>query len=217
LLDSGGGLANLVYVDNLVDAAILAASAKCPSGSALIVNEEEWPMTWAEFFLPQMRRAFGERTVIADLSTNELQELAARHRRSRSFPTVFREAVRNHAACAEWVATNPLFRGWQALRKLPKRPGLQAQRLAPASRSAPGDPLTQNKLRLVASISQLRTFPYGYFFLSFFTTRTVFRSGRARQWLGWRPLMGRHAAMTETLAWIERAYPGASAERLPEQ
>jgi predicted dehydrogenase/nucleoside-diphosphate-sugar epimerase len=216
LLDSGGGLANLVYVDNLVDAAILAASAKCPSGSALIVNEEEWPMTWAEFFLPQMRRAFGEQATIVNLTTQELQELAAKHQHSRSFPTVFREAVRNHAACAEWVAGNPLFRVWQSLRK-PWSRHAQVKQLAPASRPAPVDSMSQGKLRLVVAISQLRTFPYGPFFLSFFTTRAQFRSGRARQLLGWRPLMGRHAAMTETLAWIERAYPGASAERLPEQ
>jgi hypothetical protein len=178
----------------------------------MIVNEEQWRMTWAEFFLPQMRRAFGERTALVDLSTDELQAQGARHRRSRSFPTVFREAVRNHAACAEWVSKNPLFKHWQSLRKLPRRPEVKAQKHASASRSAVVDPLLQNKLRLIAAMSQLRTFPYGRFFLSFFTTQASYRSGRAHELLGWQPRVNREKAMAETLAWVAHAYPHNDAE-----
>jgi nucleoside-diphosphate-sugar epimerase len=72
--------------------------------------------------------------------------------------------------------------------------------------------LAQGKRRLEASISQLRSFPYGPFFQSFFTTRASYRSGRAHELLGWHPRVDRAAAMVETLAWVARAYPRDDAE-----
>ncbi len=210
LLDSGQGLANLVYVDNLVEAALLAADADCPSGSAMIVNEEEWPITWSEFYLPQMRRAFGDDIAVPDVVMTTLRQLAAVHRRERSFPTVFRQAIRNYPACADWVSRNRLFRGWQRLRSAVR--GKPAVGQSAPTTPRPADPAREHRKTLEASVSQAREFPYAEFFQSFFSTQAIYRSDRARHWLGWHPRVDRAAAMTETLAWVARAYPHDDAQ-----
>jgi hypothetical protein len=66
----------------------------------------------------------------------------------------------------------------------------------------------QDTMRLEAIISQSRSFPYGPFYLSFFTTQASYRSDGARKLLAWRPRVDRQTAMKETLKWIERANPG---------
>ncbi|MFC1605447.1 NAD-dependent epimerase/dehydratase family protein [Pseudomonadota bacterium] len=207
LTDSGRGLANLVYVDNLVEAAILASKAECPSGSTMIINEEEWPMTWADFFAPQMKRAFGDDTVILDLPTSALVELGTEHRRNHAFPAVFRQAIRSHAPSAEWVSRNQLFRGWKAARNWRRRRVAASEQLAQSSRRGTVDQAAKLRMLLECSLKQSRSFPCGPFFLSFYTTQAIFRSDRARSYLGWRPRIDRQTAMNETLGWVERAYP----------
>ena len=209
LLEAGRGNANLVYVDNLVDAAMRAATASCRSGSTFLINEEEWPSSWAEFFIPQMREAFDNASVLPQLSSAELVGLAVQHRRSRSFPTVVRQAIRNHPACAEWLANHALFRVWKFFTRMSV--SAQPSASAPAHpEGQAGTPHSSSLAELQSKILQARTFPYGAFYQSFFATSAVYRSGKARQELGWRPRVDRESAMEETLAWIRRAYPRRS-------
>src|SRR5262249_59076022 len=48
LVDGGAGLANLVFVEDLVDAMWAAAEAPGASGTACLVSGER-PVTWAEY------------------------------------------------------------------------------------------------------------------------------------------------------------------------
>lgn len=209
LLESGRGLANLVYVDNLAEAAILAADAKCQSGSCFIVNEEEWPMTWAEFLVPQIKRAFGVEMPIPDLSVARLTVLETEHRQARSFPTVIRKAIRSHAASAEWVSNHPMFRVWKKIGGWVRRPedrSQHSQHSQTTARQLAAGSIEHKTRGLEENISQFRSFPYGPFYRSFFTTQSVFRSDGARNVFSWRPNVDRRKAMRETLTWIERAY-----------
>ncbi|MGA8261596.1 MAG: NAD(P)-dependent oxidoreductase, partial [Arenicellales bacterium] len=206
LLEGGRGLANLVYVDNLAEAAILAGTARCESGSTFIINEEEWPCTWAEFFLPLIRLAFGAGTVIPDLSREELTALAKEHRRRRSFPEVLRQAVRNYPACGEWLGDSRLFQLWRQRQIfLRSNEGTSTETVRSEGAIDGGSNSLKHQLR--EKVLRLRHFPYGGFYTSFFDSQAVYRSDVARATLGWRPSVDRVAAMNATLEWVERAYP----------
>jgi len=63
LVDGGGGLANAVYVDDLVSAMLLAAVKEAAVGEAFLISGEE-PVTWKELFGRFERMLGGEpRTV----------------------------------------------------------------------------------------------------------------------------------------------------------
>jgi hypothetical protein len=210
LLDGGKGLANLVYVDNLVDAALLAARAPCPSGSAFIINEEEWPASWAEFLTPQMQAAFGDDVRVIDVPTESLRRIGAGHAREHSFPMVFRQAIRSHAASAAWVSGHPLFRAWKSLQSRLRGRSALASPIANPAVPEVADRAASARAELEARLSRLPKFPYGDFYLRFFGTKASFRSDAARTQLGWMPRVDRGTAMAETLAWVERAYPRKS-------
>ncbi|PYV19200.1 MAG: hypothetical protein DMG21_02305 [Acidobacteria bacterium] len=55
LVDEGQGLLNYVYIDNLVDAVILALESDKAAGDAFIVNDGA--VTWCEFFMAFARMA----------------------------------------------------------------------------------------------------------------------------------------------------------------
>jgi len=49
LVNGGNGIANIVYIDNLIDAILLAIKKKDVVGEAFIVNDEEY-ITWEDFY-----------------------------------------------------------------------------------------------------------------------------------------------------------------------
>lgn len=54
LVDEGAGTCYAVYVDNLVDAMLLAGQASVGSGEAFLITDDQ-PCTWAEFFMEYAR------------------------------------------------------------------------------------------------------------------------------------------------------------------
>jgi nucleoside-diphosphate-sugar epimerase len=55
LIEEGQGLLNYVYIDNLVDAVVLALREEAAAGEAFIVNDGA--VTWCEFFMAYARMA----------------------------------------------------------------------------------------------------------------------------------------------------------------
>lgn len=49
LVDGGTGTCNAVYVDNLVDAILLAGQTRAAAGEAFLITDDQ-PSTWADFF-----------------------------------------------------------------------------------------------------------------------------------------------------------------------
>ena len=62
LVDGGAGLCNLVYVDDVASALLLAATAEGAAGEAFLVSGEA-PVTWREFFGAYQRMLPGSSTV----------------------------------------------------------------------------------------------------------------------------------------------------------
>lgn len=208
-VEQGRGRANLVYVDNLVDAILLAATAPGIAGECFLVNEEERETTWGEYFSDLANAAFGS-SAWPSFSAAEVGDLKAEWSRRNRFPGVLRNAVRAHPATREWLAANPLFRGWQKLRRLGRYSDATAE-LATSSASDPIAPCVEDRKALLRErlVGDRRCF-YDASYGLFFASRAVYRSAEARRRLGWAPRVGREEAMEATRAWVRRAYGQAS-------
>lgn len=91
LVDDGQGICNTTYVDNLVEAIFLAATADGVDGHAFLIGDRE-TVTWAEFYAP-VAAALGidlKEIPRADVTGEapDLRELAGRIRASSPFQSL---------------------------------------------------------------------------------------------------------------------------------
>jgi len=205
-VDGGQGRANLVYVDNLVDAILLAANAPGIGGSSFIVNEEEHAVTWREYFAELAQAAFDRVPEVPSFTREEVIDLQREWQRRNTFPGVLRAAVRAHPGAREWLATKPLFRAWQGLRS--------AGRAEPAARAMPAPkpvaaPVADTKALLREAIVGDRRCYIDAAYAAFFSSRATYSSAQLRTRLGWAPRVGREEAMSSTRDWAARAYKGS--------
>jgi nucleoside-diphosphate-sugar epimerase/predicted dehydrogenase len=205
-VDGGQGRANLVYVDNLVDAILLAANAPEIGGSTFLVNEEEHAVTWGEYFAELAKAAFKRAPEAPSFTREEVADLQREWRRRNSFPGVLRAAVRAHPGAREWLAAKPLFRAWQGLRSV--------GRTGPAVAAAPvprpvAVPAADAKVLLREAIVGDRRCYIDEAYAAFFSSRATYSSAQARTRLGWSPRVGRDEAMASTRDWAARAYKGS--------
>ncbi|HLJ93374.1 MAG TPA: NAD-dependent epimerase/dehydratase family protein [Gemmataceae bacterium] len=75
LVDQGLGTCHAVYVDNLVDAMLLAGVASGVDGAAFLITDDQ-PCSWAEFFLAYARMV--GKTALPSVSATGLKDRAAR-------------------------------------------------------------------------------------------------------------------------------------------
>lgn len=95
LIDGGHGLCNAVYVDDVVDAIVLAATTQGIEGEAFLISGPE-PVPWATFY-GAFESILGARRTI-DVPRADLPHLARLEQR------------RSRRALREWVGTS--IRGW---------------------------------------------------------------------------------------------------------
>lgn len=106
LPDHGQGLCNAVYVDDVADAMILAATAPDLAGEAFIISGAQ-PVTWREFF-EVYAEALGVDTIAyADLRSTEKEDESAGGR--------LKALVRNPLAIANWWPVQKALNGLRAL------------------------------------------------------------------------------------------------------
>lgn len=207
LFDEGRAAANLVFVNNLVDAILLAVEKPGISGRRYIVNEDDSATSWAEFYGTLSLAAFGVPiSRFPSLSRAELDTICARWRAQHGFPRVFREAVRASLAASDWLNDKAIFKAWKALRRPAHRvpePGPSQEWLgatvdAPTTTAA----LEALKNRLLAQRRLFVSESTG----RFYTTCACYSSAKIRDELGWRPRMDRANALRATAEWAEHAY-----------
>jgi len=90
LIDGGGGLANAVYVDDLVSAMLLAAVKESAVGQAFLISGDE-PVTWKELF-GRFERMLGAESRMVEMT--EAEALAHWRRWKRRQPRALGEALR---------------------------------------------------------------------------------------------------------------------------
>jgi nucleoside-diphosphate-sugar epimerase len=214
LHESGQGMANLVYVGNLVDAILLAASRPVASGSRYIVNEDGEVTCWADFYGRLSEAAFGVPiTTYPSISLKELEMICARWRRQHQFPNVLREAIRASPAAVDWLVAQGWFKAWRAWRGRGREndaatthtPAIDTDSAAlPAQDAAAADASARKALheRLLAQRRLFVDESTG----RFFSTRSVYSSQRIRSELGWVPRIAREKALAFTETWAADTY-----------
>jgi nucleoside-diphosphate-sugar epimerase len=206
-IEAGNGTANLIYVDNLVDAAILAAERPCRSGSRFIVNEEEYRLTWRDYFGELSDQVLA---LPADsfpcLTIMQLEDVFRQRRRMRSFPQVIRQAIRSDPLAREWLRDSWAFRIWSGLKQFTGknaqrtthadvvRPVGSADNAARDTRDLRQQMISAPKLGVTSSV------------VRFFASQSVYGSKQIRKELAWSPRVERSQAIQATIAWARQAY-----------
>jgi nucleoside-diphosphate-sugar epimerase len=195
LVDGGEGLANHVYVDDLVSAMLLAAVEPAAVGEAFLVSAAE-PATWREFY-GRFERMLGATGTVAMTAA----EARAHWRRwlrgrPRALPVLL-SAARGEAELRERLFATPelvalrelasmlLPEPWQ--RRIKERFGEGGAGVPPARRREPPiHPLSPREI-------------------AFYGARTRVRIDKARRLLGYRPAWDLEAGMAVTECWARWA------------
>jgi nucleoside-diphosphate-sugar epimerase len=194
LVDGGRGLANAVYVDDLVSAMLLAAVEPAAVGEAFLVSGEE-PVTWRELYGHFEGMLGVSRTI--SMSAAEAQAEWRRQRRARpwALPGLLAEVRADRGLRERLFETRELRAAREvASAVLPERwqQGIKA-RLGEGSGGSDGgdDELPIHALS-----------PGG---IEFFRARTRVRIDKARRLLGYRPAWDLDAGMEMTGRWARWA------------
>lgn len=203
LIDGGEGLANHVYVDDLVSAMLLAAVEEKAVGEAFLISAEE-PATWRQMF-GCFERMLGEtlpgaeRTVSMTAAEARAYWRRCQRARPRAIPALLaglrgdrglRESLlgtREVVALRE-LASTVLPERWQDRFKRQIGMGLGVQVPAPAG----GD-------------EELPIHPLSPAMIDFFSTRTRVLTTKARRLLGYRPDFDLESGMALTREWARWA------------
>lgn len=194
LVDGGEGLANAVYVDDLVSAMLLAAVKESAVGQAFLISGEE-PVTWKEMF-GRFERMLGDESRTVEMTEAETRA----HWRlwKRRQPRALGEALRilkqerpireriertREVLWLREMASAVLPEGWQQRIKLRlNNPG----RLSFSEHETPIHPLRPEMI-------------------DFFRARTRVRIDKAQRLLGYEPAFTFEAGMDLTERWARWA------------
>lgn len=203
----GRGRANLVFVENLVDAILLAALKPVRSGSRYLLNEDAESGTWADFYGCLSTAAFGQPlSGYPSIELTELADLCAAWRREHNFPMVLRAAVRASPAAVDWLSGQRWFQAWRTLRggHRPAQPQAPAQVRALTANEL--TPQQQAELALRQRLLGQRRLFVNESSGRFFTSQAVYSSALIRNELGWVPRVPRIEALRLTAQWAANAY-----------
>ncbi len=194
LVDGGEGLANAVYVDDLVSAMLLAAVEERAAGEAFLISGEE-PVTWKELF-GRFARMLGRELRTVEMT--EAEALAYWRRSQRGRPRAVGEALRilkqergvreriertREVLWLREMASSVLPESWQQRIK---------GRLAGGGRPAAAD-------------RELPIHPLPPELIGFFRARTRVRIDKAKRLLGYAPAFDFAAGMDLTEQWARWA------------
>jgi nucleoside-diphosphate-sugar epimerase len=202
LVDGGAGLCNHVYVDDLVQAMLLAAVAEGVAGEAFLVSAAE-PVTWREFYARFERLLGGERTVEMSAAAALAHWREARRRRPRLLGEAAR-ALRERPDLRERVMETREIR---ALRELASAvlPESWQQRIKRRLASGGGAAAADAAAPLLPIHSLHQIMPLSPSEIGFFAARTRVRIDKARRLLGYSPAFDLDSGMALTAAWAKWA------------
>lgn len=194
LVDGGEGLANAVYVDDLVSAMLLAAVEEAAVGEAFLISGEE-PVAWRELFGRFARMLGGEpRTV----DMTEAEALAYWRRSRRQRPRALGEALRilkQEQRIRERIErTREVL--WLREKASAVLPESWQQRIK-ARLGSGGRPATPDR--------ELPIHPLSPELIAFFRARTRVRIDKARRSLGYEPAFDFETGMDLTERWARWA------------
>jgi nucleoside-diphosphate-sugar epimerase len=195
LVDDGQGLANAVYVDDLVSAMLLAAVKEAAAGEAFLISGEE-PVSWKEMF-ERFARILGEERRTVEMT--EAEALAYWRESRRQRPRALGEAWR-------------ILKAEQRIRERIERTREVLWLRETASAVLPESWQQRIKGRLgsgggrpSAAQSELPIHPLSPELIAFFRARTRVRIDKAKRLLGYEPAFSFTAGMDLTETWARWA------------
>jgi nucleoside-diphosphate-sugar epimerase len=194
LVNGGEGLANAVYVDDLVSAMLLAAVREAAVGEAFLISGEE-PVSWREMF-ERFARMLGEERGTVDMTEEEA--LAYWRKSQRQRPRALGEAWR-------------ILKTEQRIRERIERTREVLWLRETASAVLPESWQQRIKGRLgsggrpAVSQSEPPIHPLSPELIAFFRARTRVRIDKAKRLLGYEPAFGFAAGMDLTEKWARWA------------
>jgi len=204
-LVENGGIANLVYVDDVVDAILLAIEKEEANGTTLIINNDEEAIQWKDYV-----SRFAKLTKIVPIVE------PAHHINSLRFKKLVSLCVDSLKACNADLRSREMM---ILLARIPLVTLVGSKLMGDAKRKEIGGRLLSSG---DVSISDLRTrlakyetMPSGL--RELLTCRTVFSSARARATLGWVPHTRFEEGIRKTLLWAEWTGLGCDDSSNPSQ
>jgi nucleoside-diphosphate-sugar epimerase len=197
LVDGGRGLANMVYVDDLVSAMLLAAVREGVTGEALLVSGAE-PVTWRALYerYAAMLPTGPARTV--EMSAAEARAAFRAHR--RTVPRVHQELLRTFRADQALRERLLSTRELHALRELAS--AVLPERWQEALKGRMGSPVAAPR-PAPSGDPPIHHLPPET--VDFFAARTRVRIDKARRLLGYEPAFPFERGMELTEAWARWA------------
>jgi len=197
-IENGRGKANIIYVDNLVDAMFTTAQDTRLYGKRYIINEEDTNITWKNFFDP-ICKTIGHLPYSIDRKTIESQILLSKKRKSAV--TLFREAIRNYSPAGKYVSKHPLFKFYKRTQNILKRKSSITETIRSSHNDAADNaPYSQRKPNDAVLNSTV---------LKLYDTQAVYSSSAFRSESGWQPRIPFDMAMQHTLSWVRETWPGS--------
>jgi nucleoside-diphosphate-sugar epimerase len=192
LVNGGDGLANAVYVDDLVSAMILAAVKDEAVGEAFLISGEE-PVTWREMY-GRFSRMLGESPRTVDMTAEEA--LAYWKRWKRGQPRTAGEALRilkgdQKVRDRILAAREMIWLRDVASAVLPESVQKKIKEQISGGGGRPAPPVSR----------ELPVLPLDPQMIGFFRARTRVRIDKARQLLGYRPAFDFETGMDLTERW----------------
>jgi nucleoside-diphosphate-sugar epimerase len=202
LVDGGAGLANAVYVDDLVDAMILAASHPAAAGECFLVSDGA-PLTWQRFFAAfegLLGKAPGEATV--PMSRQEALEhwRASRRARTRLRGEAWRALTGDRDLRERLMATRELTWARNVASAL-----LPEGRQRRIKQALSGSPRASGPRPSAAGGFEAEVVPLSPEMIDFYGPKTAVRIDKARRLLGWEPRFDLAAGMERTGQWARWA------------
>jgi nucleoside-diphosphate-sugar epimerase len=193
LVDGGTGLANVVYVDDVVSALLRAAVTEAAVGETFLISGE--PVPWREFF-GRYERMLGIQATVT-MSTADTLAYSRRQLARRGIGYEVFRALREDVRLRERLTATPAGRGGIELaRRLLRR------RALPAAGDAAG---TETVGRPATARDERPIFPLDPTFMPLWTAKTRVRIDKATRVLGYRPAFDFATGMSLTEQWAEWA------------
>lgn len=213
-IDGGRGQANLVHVDNVIDAALLAASVPHAAGKRYLVNEDDHASTWAEY-LAELSTCLGELDAreFPSISLAELDGALAARSRDRRFPWVVRNAIRSSPLAREWLSKARWF-PWVSRLKA-RLSGRRKQRVPNDSHSPVVATAKSSSTKLLERIVDASAWHFDRASGVFFASQATYSAARIRDDLGWIPSINRREGMIQTIEWARLAFKSRLASTKP--
>jgi nucleoside-diphosphate-sugar epimerase len=197
LINGGDGLCNAVYIDDTINAMLLAAVKEEAIGEAFLISDGQ-PVTWQDFF-NRYARMLGSAEMVSISADEALATYRAQRQRkskwllSETFSILREEApVRERLLRTRELAT--LLKVSGALLPRPVRQSLK-RRIGGSAKSQPQTKSKAEKPTQVMSPAEIE----------FYTAKTRIRIDKARQMLGFQPVFDLESGMRLTEQWAKWA------------